>query len=66
MSRASAKKSPTIISPEPISAEAAWAKIDAWFAQQGWQATEFQRAAWQALCPYGFGKNLCGGIRGHR
>lgn len=48
MSRASAKKSPTIISPEPISAEAAWAKIDAWFAQQGWQATEFQRAAWQA------------------
>ncbi len=49
MPRTSAKKSPANIQPsEPIGAEAVWAKIGAWFAQQGWQPTEFQRAAWLA------------------
>lgn len=49
MPRASAKKtSVTSQAPERLSKKAAWQRIDTWFAQQGWQATEFQRAAWQA------------------
>ena len=32
----------------PISAGDAWTRVEDWFAQQGWQATQFQRAAWDA------------------
>lgn len=49
MSRPSRKKVALDIPVSlPMTEADAWAHIDAWFAQQGWQATEFQRAAWNA------------------